>query len=60
VDQVKVGAQALGDQPVEDERDTRRHHGEGTAATRLQVVLVVSASKPQVIGLPALGLWGGS
>jgi hypothetical protein len=42
-DQVKAGEQALGDRSVEDERDTRRHHGKDVVATRLQVGLAVWA-----------------
>ena len=34
----------------------RRHRGEGTVATRLQVGLEVLASNPRVVGLLGLGL----
>jgi len=52
----RASARALGDWTVEDERDMRRHRGDGIAAMRHQVCLAVWASKSRATGLSSLDL----
>ena len=52
----RASARALGDWTVEDERDMRRHRGDGIAAMRHQVCLAVWASKSRATGLSSLDI----